>query len=78
MKTVQFSLPPKWLIDQYEAKRDTEIRKKQKEVQKLLHSMADNKEGRKKLKRNINPNSLKNLKHVNDRKDIDKPSIDHR
>ncbi|MCL4320879.1 MAG: hypothetical protein M1427_06525 [Candidatus Thermoplasmatota archaeon] len=78
VKTVQFSLPPKWLIDQYEAKRDIEIRKKQKEVQKLLHSMADNQEGKKKPKRNVNPNSLKNLKHVNDRKDIDKPSIEHR
>lgn len=75
IKTTHFDMPPKWLYESYEIKRNIEIQKKQREVQKLLHSLTDSKDGKKKPKRNINPNSLKNLKHVNDRKPIDNSSI---
>jgi hypothetical protein len=62
VKTIKFNLPPQWLIDAYEKKRDGEIRKKQKEVQRMLHAMAEKEEDAPKPKKNINPNSLHNLK----------------
>ncbi len=71
VKTVKFSLPPQWLIDSYEQKRDGEIRKKQKDVQRMLHTVSSKQKEEVKPKRKINPNSIKNLKHVNDRKIID-------
>ena len=61
-------LPPQWLTDSYELKRDGEIRKKQKEVQRMLHSMTESQETKSKSKRRMNPNSLKNLKPFRDRK----------
>ncbi len=67
VKTVKFNLPPQWLIDSYEQKRDGEIRKKQKEVQSMLHSMSYIQKEKAKPKRNMNPNSIKNLKPFRDR-----------
>jgi hypothetical protein len=67
VKTVDFELPPKWLIDQYEGKRDTEIRKKQKEVQKMLHSITDRYGADANHKKRMNPNSMKNLKQFKER-----------
>ncbi len=66
-KTAQFSLPPVWLTDAYEKKRDGEIRKKQKEVQRMLHALSKNELDDDEPKREVNPNSLKNLKHFRDR-----------
>lgn len=71
VKTTKFHLPPRWLIDQYEVKRDIEIKKKQKEVQEQLHLMKNKQKPETKPKRKINPNSIKNLKNVNGRKNID-------
>ncbi len=68
VKTVKFNLPPQWLIDSYELKRDGEIRKKQKEVQRMLHSMTGSEQEEDKPKRKMNPNSIKNLKPFRDRK----------
>ncbi len=68
VKTVKFNLPPQWLIDAYEQKRDGEIRKKQKEVQRMLHSLSDSEKDEAKPKRRMNPNSLRNLKPFRDRK----------
>ena len=68
VKTVKFNLPPQWLIDSYELKRDGEIRKKQKEVQRMLHSMTDSQDTESKPKRRMNPNSMKNLKNAGKRK----------
>ncbi len=68
VKTVKFNLPPQWLIDSYEKKRDGEIRKKQKEVQRMLHSLKSTDEGEDMPKRKMNPNSIKNLKPFRDRK----------
>ena len=67
VKTIDFELPPKWLIDQYEAKRDIEIKKKQKEVQKMLHSITDRHGGNTNHKKRMNPNSMKNLKQFKER-----------
>ena len=68
VKTVKFNLPPKWLIDSYEQKRDGEIRKKQKEVQSVLHSLGEREHENKRPKRRMNPNSLRNLKQFGGRK----------
>ena len=62
VKTVHFDMPPKWLYESYEEKRDIEIRKKQREVQKMLHSLTDSREKEKKDRRSVSQNSLKNLK----------------
>ena len=71
VKTIEFHLPPRWLADQYEAKRDIEIRKKQKEVQNMLHSMGDKQQEEKKHKRKMNPNSISNLKPFKNRKNTE-------
>ena len=52
------------MIDSYEQKRDGEIRKKQKEVQSVLHSIGDREQENDRPKRRMNPNSLRNLKNV--------------
>ena len=64
VKTVKFNLPPQWLIDSYEQKRDGEIRKKQKEVQRMLHSLGEKDSEKEKPKRRMNPNSLRNLRNA--------------
>ncbi len=64
IKSVKFNLPPKWLTDAYEFKRDGEIKKKQKEVQLMLHSLSDAEKDDAKPKKRMNPNSIKNLKYV--------------
>ncbi len=67
IKTTKFSLAPVWLTDAYEKKRDGEIRKKQKEVQRMLHALNKNELDDDVVpKRKMNLNSLKNLKHVKD------------
>ena len=71
VKTVKFNLPPQWLIDSYEQKRDLEIKKKQREVQKILHSIGEKDTDKDRPKRRMNPNSLKNLKHVKDKISVD-------
>ena len=63
IKTVKFNLPPQGITDAYEQKRDGEIRKKQREVQSMLHSMGGNYQGDARPRRKMNPNSLKNLKN---------------
>ncbi|MCW1294240.1 MAG: hypothetical protein QXP07_00140 [Candidatus Parvarchaeum sp.] len=68
VKTTKFHLPPQWLIDQYEAKRDIEIRKKQKEVQEQLHSIGREKNNNGSSKKGRNPNSIKNLKQFRGKK----------
>ncbi len=64
VKTVKFNLPPQWLIDSYELKRDGEIRKKQKEVQRMLHSLGEKEPEKDRPKRRMNPNSLRNLRNA--------------
>ena len=65
VKTVKFGLPPRWLIDRYEAKRGLEIRAMQKKVQRELHELLESEPGEK--KRRVNPNSLRNLKRGNEK-----------
>jgi hypothetical protein len=67
VKTIDFDLPPQWLIDKYEAKRDIQIMKKQREIQKQLHSIQKKGEDEQKPRRKMNPNSIKNLKPFRDR-----------
>jgi hypothetical protein len=68
VKTVKFHLPPKWLVDSYELKRDGEIKKKQRDIQRMLHSLSDSDSEENVHRRRMNPNSLKNLKPFRDRK----------
>jgi hypothetical protein len=63
IKTVRFNLPPQGITDAYEQKRYGEIRKKQREVQSMLHYMGGNYQGDARPRRKMNPNSLKNLKN---------------
>ena len=67
VKTVKFNLPPDWLINSYEVKRDGEIRKKQQEVQRMLHTLGEKDSAGEKPKRKMNVNSLRNLKHVKEK-----------
>ena len=64
-KTIKFDLPPSWLSEEYEEKRNIEITKKQREVQQALHDLK-NKEGGNSTPRKpkkVNKKSLQNLKH---------------
>ncbi len=63
IKTVRYGMPPQWLTESYEQKRNEEIRKKQKEVQETLHALAEKRSAETKPKRKMNPNSIRNLKH---------------
>ena len=53
------------------AKRDGVIKKKQRDVQRMLHSLSEKDPDDNRPMRKMNPNSLKNLKPFRDRKDTE-------
>lgn len=64
-KTIKFDLPPTWLSEQYEGKRNIEITKKQREVQQVLHDLKnkENSNSTPRKSKKVNKKSLQNLKH---------------